>query len=217
MPVSYLPPNVFLNAKHVVGRLPSARIIATDMVRSERLADKINGAGLNATMPHGLRAMAIPIQGVEAVAGFVRPGDYVDLLFSTRQRTETRFQALEVLAVNSRLEGETAAMASRRRGKHPPNIVFAVTPENATELATLLATSTPTLTLRNPLDQRPVETPGIGLDELMEPYRLQRDLDALRPPAKQQPAPTTVIHRGKDTEILRIETIEPVEPPEPTR
>ncbi len=46
----------------VVGRVPHERILANEVVRSERLADPKKATGFNALVPRGHRAVALPLQ-----------------------------------------------------------------------------------------------------------------------------------------------------------
>jgi Flp pilus assembly protein CpaB len=62
---------VFTAADQVVGRTPKERILASEIVRSERLARREAGIGLNAIITPGKRAISIAVKAEEAVAGFI--------------------------------------------------------------------------------------------------------------------------------------------------
>lgn len=71
------------------------------------LADKLSGrAVLSAKLPDGMRAMSIPISAVNAVSGFIRPADIVDVLLtrdleSGEKVTEVIMESLQVLAIGT--------------------------------------------------------------------------------------------------------------------
>lgn len=52
------------------------------------LADKVSGSGgravLSANLPEDMRAVAVPVSAVSGVAGFVRPGDTVDVILTRK-------------------------------------------------------------------------------------------------------------------------------------
>lgn len=69
--------------------LQGGRVALRPIVPGEPvLADKVSGTGgravLAANLPEGMRAVSVPISAVTGVAGFVRPGDTVDVIL-TRQ------------------------------------------------------------------------------------------------------------------------------------
>jgi pilus assembly protein CpaB len=171
IPPRHLSEGTFLSPEHVIGRIPRERVLANEFIRGERLSNPEAGIGLNAIIPRGMRAISIPMDAGRAVSGFLKPGNYVDLLMMESGRMETVMQAVFVMAVNSRMKGETAALASRRRGGQSPNVVLLVTAEQAEEIATLTHGGSPTLTLRNDLDVKPIETPGADKDSLMARFR----------------------------------------------
>lgn len=95
--------------------LKGGRVALRPIVPGEPiLADKVSGtdgrAVLSANLPEGMRAVAIPVSAVSGVAGFVRPGDTVDVLL-TRQipgdgagsddlMSEVVLENIQVLAVD---------------------------------------------------------------------------------------------------------------------
>lgn len=72
------------------------------------LADKLSGrAVLSAKLPEGMRAMSIPINATNAVSGFIRPADIVDVLLTRdlddggEKVTEVIMEAVQVLAIGT--------------------------------------------------------------------------------------------------------------------
>ena len=111
-----IPPEVtFSTTDEVVGRTPRERILSNEMIRTERLARRDAGIGLNALITPGKRAMSVVTGVTTNVAGFVRPGNFVDIMVSiapgieemkTDFITETILQQVKVLASGSTLERE---------------------------------------------------------------------------------------------------------------
>ena len=124
---------VFTAVDQVVGRTPKERILASEIVRSERLARREAGIGLNAIITPGKRAVSIGVKAEEAVAGFIQPLNYVDVIvvirpdsakdINARAVSKTLMQGIKVLAVGDSLTGlqgdetETATAAKGKDGK----------------------------------------------------------------------------------------------------
>src|SRR5579872_3681971 len=77
-----LPHGALLRKEDVVGRGVVSAIYEGEPVLETRLAAVGGGAGLAATIPPGMRAVAVRVNDVVGVAGFVVPGMKVDILIS---------------------------------------------------------------------------------------------------------------------------------------
>jgi pilus assembly protein CpaB len=136
-PADMVPAGAF----NTIAELTSAgrRVVLAAIEANEPiLASKITGAGqratLSAVLQEGMRAVTVRVNDVEGVAGFVLPGDRVDVML-TRQNDKTAatsdvvLQNTKVLAIDQ--------MADERTDK--PSIVKAVTLEVDTVAAQKLA------------------------------------------------------------------------------
>src|SRR5262245_59186246 len=72
----------FQNVSDVIGRAVIAPMALNEPVLEAKLAPKEGGAGLTTTIPEGMRAVAIKVNDVIGVAGFVLPGTRVDIILS---------------------------------------------------------------------------------------------------------------------------------------
>lgn len=171
-PPRFIPPEAIPVAESAIGRVPLERILGGEFVRDERLANREAGRGLNAIVPAGMRAISLDISGGSAVAGFLNPGNYVDILVTIHDgekvlNTITLLQAVTVLAVNDRLgnakrltaEEEKAAKQNKsaKKKKVRPSITIAVTPDQAEKVIYANEQGSITLTLRNDIDVTAVE------------------------------------------------------------
>ena len=96
------------------GRGVVATIYQGEPILVHRLASKGAGAGLAATIPVGLRAVALRVNEVVGLAGFVLPGMRVDVLMagntpgqdqaSTGTQCRTILQNIEVLSAGQKIE-----------------------------------------------------------------------------------------------------------------
>jgi pilus assembly protein CpaB len=164
-----LPENAILKSEDIIGRGVTTAIYRGEPILENRLAPKGAGGGLAAMIPEGMRAVAVRVNDVIGVAGFVVPGMRVDVLISGSppnnggQGTETRtlLQNIEVLS---------AGQEYKKDSEGKPVLVqvvnLLVTPEQAERLSLATNQTYVQLVLRNPLDTQVAKTPGTAISEL---------------------------------------------------
>ena len=77
-----IPKGAILKPEDAIGRGVVSNIYQGEPIVESRLAPPGSGGGLAATIKQGMRAMAIKVDDVVGVAGFVTPGMRVDVLVS---------------------------------------------------------------------------------------------------------------------------------------
>ncbi len=139
----------FSDKQVVVGQVVSTKIFADEIVMQQRLSLPGEGATLAAIIPEDKRAITIRVNDVIGVAGFLLPGNRVDVLNTVSYgknsaNTLTVLKDIKVLAVD-----QTA-----RTNDNKPVIVRAVTlevsPKEAEKLLTAKSKGDIQLALRNP-------------------------------------------------------------------
>ena len=150
LPSGSAPEKAFTDPQQVIGRVATTPLYKGEILVDGRVAEHLGGSALAAAIPEGKRAITVGVDAVVGVAGFLLPGNRVDLLTTRDGRTRTVIQNLKVLAVD-----QTASP-----NKTDPVLVRAVTlevtPAQAEEIASLGGSVR--FTLRNPLDQRAIDT-----------------------------------------------------------
>jgi pilus assembly protein CpaB len=165
-----IPALAVLKKEDAVGRGVVANIYEGEPIVESRLALKGGGAGLAAIIPKGMRAVAVHVNEVVGVAGFVTPGMRVDVLVSanapgardTGTQTKTVLQNIGVLSAGQNLQKDAEG-----KPVTVPVVNLAVTPEQAEILSLASSDTKIQLILRNPLDTEPVKTPGVTLAGLL--------------------------------------------------
>jgi len=222
-----LPAHSLTAQTEIVGRGVIASIYKDEPIFAPRLAGKGAGAGLAATIPVGKRAVALRVNDVVGLAGFVQPGMHVDVLIAgngpgTSSQSgvlaRTALQNIEVLSAGQKLE---------RNAEGKPEEVqvvnLLVTPDQA-EILSLAGTETKVqLVLRNPLDTEELPTQGTSISQLFggpsgakiarqsiedgsRPHVIARRADppvsktATTPPMKPETNTIEVFNGGKKTE-----------------
>ncbi len=155
MPAEFVPPGSFTNVDEVIDRITVQPIVAGEILMRERFAAADDGSTLAALVSEKMRAVTVRVDDVIGVAGFLLPGNRVDVLAARREAgrramAETILSDVKVLAVD-----QTAATE-----KNEPVIVRAVTlevsPAQAEVLVKAKEEGSIQLTLRNPLDEEVV-------------------------------------------------------------
>lgn len=165
-----LPLGAVVKKEDVVGRGVMATIYANEPLLESRLAPKGAGAGLAATIPAGMRAVAVRVNEVVGVAGFVVPGMRVDILISGNPPgsngsvgtvTKTLLQNIEVLSA-----GQNYQKDSEGKPVQVQVVNLLVTPEQAETLSLASNETRIQLVLRNPLDTEMSKTNGTAMGNL---------------------------------------------------
>jgi pilus assembly protein CpaB len=162
-----VPAGATARVPELVGRGVTTAIYAKEPIIESRLAPKGAGGGLAAMIPPGMRAVAVRVNEVVGVAGFVVPGMRVDVLISGNtpgatgnlgMLTRTLLQNLEVLSAGQDIKKDA-------EGKPMPVQVInlLVTPEQAEQLSLASSQTVIQLVLRNPLDRQVAKTPGTAI------------------------------------------------------
>ena len=145
-PKESLPQGHFKSVEDLKGRVLLANMITNEPVLESKLAPiSVTTGGVAAVTDPAKRAMAVKVNEVVGVAGFVNPGNRVDVLVSLPTEppiTKTVLQNVLVLATGTEIE---------RRGKEqepfPVKVITVeVTPEEAEKLAHAAAQGTVTKT-----------------------------------------------------------------------
>jgi pilus assembly protein CpaB len=147
----------------VVNRALLASVVENEPLLDSKLASAAAGAGLPPAIPTGMRAMAVKVNDVIGVAGFIDSGTRVDLVVTIRKREESSSRTVvsnvEVLTAGTRLEQQKA-----RASNTTPSaavVTLLVSPTDAERIALAQAEGQIVLILRNPLDTAPTETEGV--------------------------------------------------------
>ena len=150
-PEETMPEGVFNDPAAIVGKIANTKIMQNEMLINSRVVDEVGGSVLAAIVSPNKRAVTVRVNDVLGVAGFLLPGNHVDIL-ATRQednerpQTETILEDLKVLAVDQ--------TASTEEDK--PIVVRTVTveagPNEAEQLVRASEEGSVQLVLRNPAD-----------------------------------------------------------------
>jgi pilus assembly protein CpaB len=194
-----LPPNAVLKKEDAIGRGVVAGIYMGEPILQSRLAVRGAGAGLAATIPPGMRAVAVRVNDVVGVAGFVVPGQRVDVLVlgtppggsattGTGTITKTILQNIQVLSAGQNMlqdaEGKPATVQV---------VNLLVTPQQAETLSLVSNDMRIMLVLRNPLDSKEVASNGTAASSVFTGTAYKPVASEPRPRVVRTEAPKPVV------------------------
>jgi pilus assembly protein CpaB len=181
-----VPAGMATKKETLIGRGVIAAIYEGEPIMESRLAAAGAGGGLAATIPTGKRAVAVRVNDIVGVAGFVIPGTRVDVLISgnppgqtgTGPLVKTILQNIEVLSA-----GQNYQKDAEGKPVVVPVVNLLVTPEQAETLSLASNETRIQLVLRNPLDTEKAKVPGSQMSHLFGSPEAPQPVAAPRPRA----------------------------------
>lgn len=202
--VGELPQGSTSDPEQPVKRGVISTIYPSEPVLDTRLAPEGAGGGMAATIPKGMRAVAVKVDQVIGVAGFVLPGMRVDVIVAGSPRRNYNDNNMMSKLLLQNIEVLSAGQNIQRDAEGKPIQVqvvnLLVSPEQAEKVTLASSEARLQLVLRNPLDTDEITTSGAEYPSLFT---------GVNRPAQATPAPTRV--------VARAPAAAPAPPPPPPR
>lgn len=151
-PNESLPEGWFGDLEELQGMIAKRDIATGEIVSKSRVAKHLEGSTLSALIPKNKRAMSVRVNDVVGVAGFLLPGNKVDIYGikmnhnTNRARVDTILTNINVLAVDQDAKGKEGGPKVVRA------VTVEVTPKEAKRLVQAMNEGKIQLALRNPND-----------------------------------------------------------------
>jgi len=208
------PSGAFTTVEEIEGRVLSTHVGANEAITLTKLADvSVMGGGVSALIEPGKRAMSVKGNAVMGLAGFVRPGDRVDIIVTLKEERERRadrkfnydqltraklvLERIKVLATGTELTPPDAA------GQTASVEVYTleVTPEEGELLALASTQGTLNFALRNEQDEEKIRTIGTSINNTLVSLSPKP-----KPKPKRKPRPKHKVQliTGGDTKTLKF-------------
>jgi pilus assembly protein CpaB len=163
------PRGTFGNIRDVVGRVTASSLSPGELIMENKLTPKGTIPGITALLSPDMRAMTVKVDEASGVAGFLVPGDRVDVvlimdkgIFGKDPISKILFQNLKVLGTGQKMES--------RPGDKPkvvPTVTLEVSPVVGERLALAAQTGRISLVLRGRGDRQQVQTFGVDIAQLL--------------------------------------------------
>ena len=168
-PNDSVPSSAYTSKDQVIDKVSRNDFYTDEPISEKRMLVHTAGSTLSTLIDKEYRAIAIRVDDVVGVAGFILPGNNVDILATRMDKdlnqsvTQTKLQNIRVLAVDQDDSHE----------KDKPAIVRAVTlqlkPQEAEVMVQAMREGTIQLTLRNPNDNQLVKIQDKVVAEMISP------------------------------------------------
>ena len=186
-PKGSVPRGAYAAVDSVLGQTSKIFLVAGEPILASKLSSV--GGGLSVLVRPSMRAISVEVDQVTGVAGFVLPGDRVDVLVTVQNAgganvaiTKTVLQNAEVLA---------AGVTTEEKGKRhitTQTVTLLVDLEGAEGLALGLTQGEIHLVLRNPVDHEVVAVNPMNTRTVLGMTQ-EKQTTRQRPVAKPAPAP----------------------------
>jgi pilus assembly protein CpaB len=152
------PKGSFHSNADVIGKVVSNSIISGEILLAPRLADAGGGSALASVVDKNMRAVTVRVDDVVGVAGFLLPGNRVDVIATEKESSGTQAHASTILSNVKVLAVDQSAAADNNQPVVVRAVTLEVTPSDAEILLKGKTAGSIQLTLRNPLDESDART-----------------------------------------------------------
>ncbi len=190
-----VPPGAFTTTQQVMGKVNRVKIVANEPILESRLAGE--GAGLTVRLEAGKRAVAVRVDEIIGVSGFILPDDRVDVILTTTPPgTESQDNKVAKIVLQNKRVLSVAQSTEQKEGKPQlaRSITLEVSPEEAEKLSLASQEGQIVLALRGLGDELDTQTLG----------SYKRDLLAITRASSKGGATKSVVHAP---DKYRIEVI----------
>ncbi len=167
-PPDVIPPNCASAMREIEGRVVKVPIPQGNPILFSMLAPEGTAAGLSGILADGKRALTVKVDEVAGVAGFVHPGDRVDVLVDLALKEQAEHFSKTILHDISVL---STGQIWEQKGENKPMVVNTVTLELTPAEAEVLNLASNggkiRLALRNRNNKTIAQTPGVTTSFLL--------------------------------------------------
>ena len=166
-PKTSIPAGAFSSPQQLVGKVNRVKIIANEPILESRLAGE--GAGLTVRLEPGKRALALRVDEIVGVSGFIVPDDRVDVILTTTPLGAAQDTKISKIVLQDKRVLSVAQSTEQKDGKPQlaRSITLEVTPEEAEKLSLASQEGQIVLALRGLGDDTPVVTIGSNKRDLL--------------------------------------------------
>lgn len=169
-PKASVPAGGFATPTQVVGKVNRVKIMANEPILESRLAGE--GAGLTVRLEAGKRAMAVRVDEIIGVSGFIVPDDRVDVIVTTTPpgvNDNNKDARLSKIVLQNKRVLSVAQSTEQKDGKPQVarSITLEVSPEEAEKLSLAYQEGPIVLALRGLGDETEPKTIGSNKNDLL--------------------------------------------------
>jgi pilus assembly protein CpaB len=204
-PKASVPTGAFSSPEQVVGKTNRMKIMANEPVLESRLSGE--GAGLTMRLEAGKRAMAVRVDEIIGVSGFIVPDDRVDVIVTaTPPGSQNQDNKMSKIVLQNKRVLSVAQSVEQKDGKPQVarSITLEVSPEESEKLSLATQEGQIVLALRSTGDDADTKTTGSNKRDLLAVAAAIRK-GGSRPVATQAPDKYRVeVLHGSDRKVVEF-------------
>jgi pilus assembly protein CpaB len=166
-PKSSIPAGAYSSPQQIIGKVNRVKILANEPIIESRLAGE--GAGLTVRLESGKRALAVRVDEIIGVSGFIVPDDRVDVILTTTPAGGNQDAKIAKIVLQNKRVLSVAQSTEQKEGKPQlaRSITLEVTPEEAEKLSLASQEGQIGLALRGLGDDAEAKTIGSNKRDLL--------------------------------------------------
>ena len=166
-PKNSIPAGAYSSPQQVIGKVNRVKILANEPILESRLAGE--GAGLTVRLEAGKRALAVRVDEIIGVSGFIVPDDRVDIILTTTPLGATQEAKVAKIVLQNKRVLSVAQSTEQKDGKPQlaRSITLELTPEETEKLTLASSEGQIVLALRGLGDEAETKTIGSNKRDLL--------------------------------------------------
>lgn len=205
LPENAVPEGAIKDFSTILNEPARVSIFAGDVLTQQKLFGEHNDEGFLGTIPKDCRAVSISVNNITGVAGFAKPGDFVDVVLVEKDNysatTNILLQNVQLLSINQSMSA--SSVEGSEAINNPTIATLALRPEEALKVIAAAKLGEIYLTLR------PFKPQNMYVGDSI--YTME---SANKPAPKEEPAPKPVQQPVPQIPSQTVPTV-PLQPPEP--
>jgi len=203
-PKTSIPTGAYSSPQQIMGKVNRVKIMANEPILESRLAGE--GAGLTVRLEAGKRALALRVDEIVGVSGFIVPDDRVDVILTTTPLGASGDTKISKIVLQNKRVLSVAQSTEQKDGKPQlaRSITLEVTPEEAEKLSLASQEGQIVLALRGLGDDAAITTIGSNKRDLLAlaaaPQKTSGGVRTVPPPDKYR---VEVIH-GSNRNVVEF-------------
>ena len=167
-PQEIIPPKAIRNPKEIEGRVVQVAITRGEPILLTKLAPEGTAAGLGGLLDPNKLAVTVRVDDVSGVAGFINPGDRVDLLVEMPAPEAKGEHFSKIILQNLKVlsKGQIWDQTSEKKPQVVTTVTLEVTPEEAEIVNLATNQGKIRLALRNQINRDTFYTKGVMSSQL---------------------------------------------------
>jgi pilus assembly protein CpaB len=194
-PQRIIPQQAVRSVDQVNGRVVAMPLSKGEPILLAKLAPEGTAAGLGGLLKETMRAFTVKVDDVSGVAGFINPGDRVDVLMSVPvlESKGEQFSKIILQDVKVLTAGQVWQPNAQNEPKSFNTVTLEVTPEQSEVLNLASTQGKIRLTLRSRINKEVTHTTGVITSHLVNGHAA----------LKSAPAPVSPEPKEKTVEVIR--------------